>query len=515
MTGSLPFVPPPNLFQQGRFAAYIDDAIAQSASAPRSPFGFYCLVELAISLDQTKAWRGDQDRAVRKLAGGDPNDARYLDLLSQLMHNDNSGLARFFEGPPPKYDEWRDAVPVLRDHGYPVIADEMTIVLMTGDLGYSFDKNPLVVNGLTSWCALPLDDRSAIERFVTARLAGNAWGRRAIADTALDMLEYDADKQQYPTLEHCFWLYNDDFRHRSSLAYNRILDLDRSAFGIAYVLKVSEANKADYRVQEAVTRELAMFSQPPPDMDVYKKILNNAHEPECRTLRQFYLSMLTIRNTRDPDIPGVKPLVAADALLAAGNKQAAAILYKALLADSGHSLAIRLDACAGLVNADQLAGLNAAKRLVSETSNGSDLRWLGGQICKSIIREIALRKKPVSEPTSNHIVATAIIEEIIDKSPVDTLDIGDEWNDSLRLRAPEMLFAIGEKAQAEAILKRRISFDIQPPKGGWSGPPGCDPGPDAFKARHDVQPSVPAIPDQWRSKVLALTGDDMTDLADF
>jgi tetratricopeptide (TPR) repeat protein len=495
----------PEPLATGDYAGYVASLLAQPDARQFSTFDG--VTRIAIALDKTRSWDSAQGKQVLALAGRDALGKQRLGSVRKLLAGDVKGAVEVYANRAnlPDSREGFVAIRLLREHGYPVEADAVEV------LNRDLSKERII-----AWVRLPADKRGPIDECMLQRYLPSNMNRRALVDIAWELYlkpPKDTGVPEQAYLDFALWFGKDTGTVDLSRATALYFGGDKKkGLAVAGWLAKSEADNATR------AREAAAFVRQYGDNKVeaaalYQELLKGGEEPFIRDTRLDYLVALTANRVTPADetLEGwqeaADALRAGDACLAGGKYDEAAAKYRSVLVDASADLSRRLSAWVGLLDSDPAAALGAAEPLLDQLAAVTDrpararlVVWLGRQLGMVAERQIPLppggtryggssgvKPRPLGAVEQWGAKLTGIMDRLLAIDEVACLRPGADKKPSLRHAAALVYSQAGQPDKADALAKREVRYQQNPPPGGWFTFPGV-PDKDWDKPREMTSP---------------------------
>jgi hypothetical protein len=346
------------------YAGYLKAAPAELAGVAAKPQGaFEAILITAIALEKTQGWDSASGKQITELLAKSPDAARYLEACRLLVQGDANGLSKLFDGPAPSPYAITAGARLAREHGFPLAADCLTAL--------SPDMPGLRVK---AWLSIPKDQRAPVDKLIEQQVA--PINQRMLAEMALNFyIQPPADLGPIPPEELLAYAkkYANGLEVVSFKTAERLIQAQKVDAGLSIAGEVASKAPGDLEIQRYTARLCWNCQRFDDAARLFWAATGKVPAPNGRGARLCYLDFLdwmtrakkTVKDT--PDLPDLlaspDPLLAGDALFAAGKLPEAIAKYRAAVTAPNLILDCRLEAWSGLLETDPAAALPIGSRL--------------------------------------------------------------------------------------------------------------------------------------------------------
>jgi len=402
---------PADLFAAKQYAGYLT-RLPEVLRGPK--IELMTLLSVAVALDKT-GYHDDVVRRVETLLEPDPAAWQALCAMAHDLFVEMAAQRDAFICPDKTahlpYTFWRDGAALLREHGYPALADQAAVIMIArADLPVTPETRPLLLDGLQAALRVPRGDAWLGRVLLEIPAKVRRRRQREIGDLALDKCIRPTPPAQptdpAPKDYYAFALrFGEGFPEVYADWAARLWQAGKRPEAVDCATLAGRRAGDNRPRLLAACRQLEDFGRPDLERELLESTLRVRAVPFDRDLHLAYLGLLARQQRTEPLeqlAAGVDPLTAADALMVLGNPNEAAATYRAVMAAPEAPLQSRLSAWDGLLRLVSAEGLAATAPLLREIERldvrAPLARWAADRLCAAAWRSLPLRDPVPAHP---------------------------------------------------------------------------------------------------------------------
>lgn len=479
------------LYQQ--FLGSSGETLKQAVANPSD--SYLTLLMVTIAIDKTNGWDTVAGNNAHDTIAASPEALRYVDATSTLLHGDVRAVDKLFQGTPPSFVDWAAAIPILREHDYPLASNIFTAVLMTGNIAFGRVNPTVIQDGVNAWLSIPKAQRTPLDRLMLDRFTTNPSRAVEVARFAFNRYLHPPKQTESPLFdEHAYFelamLVGQEYGLLTLDNAEQLVEAGYSADAAIFVQKISNAHPSDVNLQAKVISFLRFrVKDNSAVLARYLQELKSAPEPYGHSIRMgfgdFYQALCKSNNTEllNAMPKFTDPLITGDCLLWSEAYPDATRYYLQQYNAMDASFGRRLEAWCGLLDSDPVIAFQYADAMLDELQKQQEpertklTEWLGWNVWRVAQAGIPGSYHDWHNPITTYPGWETQIAHIMAR--IEQIDIVSciHYNPDQRyysLRYPmALIFTLAHQyQQASDILRRQVVEQTLPPAGGIRDPLG-------------------------------------------